>query len=328
MVEVLRQAGFRLLPLTLAGSLLLAGCVAPQTKALRRQLPTSPVVVELADVPFYAQDDHQCGPAALAELLSYSGVAVTPEAIAPEVYVPDRKGSFAMGMVASARRHGRVVYPLGENLSAILAALDEHIPVLVMQNNGLSFYPVWHFAVVVGADKVHETFFLRSGRTQREEVSFSTFEYTWARSGHWAALVLDPATLSDGLDPAETLRQLAALEDAGALEAAQAGYWRASLNWPDEKIAWLGLANTSVKLKQPQQAEAAFHELLRRHSHYPAGLNNYADFLMQQGRAREALPYAERAVKLLDNDVTEKTLAAVWKAIDGTVLPTATSGTP
>jgi hypothetical protein len=320
--------GMRFLSLLVLLSVSLAACVAPQTRALRKQMAVTPPAapVELADVPFFPQDDHQCGPAALATLLSYTGDTVTPAVLAPEVYVPDRKGSFAMGMVAAARRHGRVVYPLHESLDSVLAALDAHIPVLVMQNNGLSFYPIWHFAVVVGADRAHENFILRSGRTQRLVESFSTFEYTWARSGYWAALVLDPATLNDGLDPDETLRQLAALEDGGATEAAQAGYWRASLNWPDEKFAWFGLANTSVKLKQWDKAEAAFHELLRRHPSYPAGLNNYADFLVRQGRPREALPLAEHAVKLLDNDVTEKTLASAWKAIDGTVLPTSTSG--
>jgi hypothetical protein len=304
--------------LLLCFTLALAACVAPQTRVLRQQAAghPPPAAVELKDMPFFPQEDHQCGPAALATVLKASGLDITPADLVPEVYVPGRKGSFAVEMVASARRHGRLVYSLAGNIDTVVAALREGTPVLVMQNNGLSFYPVWHYAVVVGADPAHETFYLNSGRRQHEAVSFSTFEYTWARSGYWAVLVLDPARLSDGLEVSETLNQLAALEDGGQLVAAQTGFLRAALNWPDEKIAWLGLANTSIELGDTARADVAFRQMLRRHPHYPAGLNNYALFLLKQGQPRDALPLAEEAVRLRDLPAYQETLTAVWKAID------------
>ena len=309
----------------------LAACVAPQTRALRlhAQQHPLPLPVEVSDVPFFPQEDHQCGPAALATMLKASGVNITPAELVPEVYVPGRQGSFATELEAAARHHGRVVYTLGGNLDTIMAALHEGLPVLVMQNNGLSFYPVWHFAVVVGVDPAHEVFYLRSGREFREAVSFSTFEYTWARSGYWARLILDPAGLSDGLDVDETLHQLANLEAVRQLQAAQAGYLRAALNWPDEKIAWLGLANVSTELGDVDRADVAYREMLARHPEYPLGLNNYADFLLRQGRPHDALPLAEKAVKLRDLPAYEATLAAIWKAIDaGSAAAAATSGAP
>lgn len=309
-----------LLLATLGLSLALAGCVAPQTRALRAQVPATQLApVELKSVPFFPQEDHQCGPAALATVLKQSGVEIAPEALVPEVYVPGRKGSFAVELLAAARRHGRMVYPVAENLNAVLAALDEGMPVLVLQNNGLSIYPVWHFAVVVGADRAREMFVLRSGREERQEISFSTFERTWARSGYWGVLVLDPAKLSDGLDADQVIKQLAMLEKHGSAEAAQAGFFRAVLNWPTKKTAWLGLANSSVALKDWGRAESSFRELVRRWPQYGPGLNNYADFLLQQGRPAEALPLAERAVAVLDMDATRRTLAAVHKALEPAV---------
>jgi len=52
----------------------------PQTAELRRALPQGlPERTELREVPFFPQEEFQCGPAALATVLAASGVKVTPE---------------------------------------------------------------------------------------------------------------------------------------------------------------------------------------------------------------------------------------------------------
>lgn len=57
-------------------------------------LPEDPAR-ELIEVPFFPRTAHQCGPAALATVLNWSGVGTTPEALAHQVYIPDRKGGLA-----------------------------------------------------------------------------------------------------------------------------------------------------------------------------------------------------------------------------------------
>ena len=293
---------------------LLAGCVAPQTAALRQQaVAGEPVLVR--DIPFFAQEDYQCGPASLAMMLSWSGKPVAPESLVDQVYVPGRKGSFAVEMAAAARRHGRLLYPLAPDVGALLTALEQGYPVLVLQNNGLSFYPVWHFAVVTGADRARERLLLNSGRTKGLETSFSTFERTWARGGYWAALVLDPAALTASLDAPAVIRELAIMESVGAVEDAQVGFARAVITWPEQKTAWLGLASTSMKRGELARAESTLRELVRRQPQYGAGLNNLADLLLRTGRPDEALPLAERAVMYLDIPATRATLAAVHAAV-------------
>jgi tetratricopeptide (TPR) repeat protein len=301
--------------LAAAACVLLAACVAPQTRELRRVLPDDARPVELADVPFFPQEDHQCGPAALATMLAQAGRAVTPEQLAAQVYVPGRKGSFQVELVAAARAQGRVVYPIAPQLSALLTALDQGYPVLVLQNNGLGIYPLWHYAVVVGADRRRELLWLRSGRTRRLELDFSTFEHTWARSGYWAVLVLDPAHLPDTLDPRVVIRELALMEKIGALTDAQVGFAHAVINWPAQNSAWLGLANTSRELGDSARAESVLRELVRRSPDYGPGLNNLADLLLKTGRPQEALPFAERAVSFLDSPETRATLAAARHAV-------------
>lgn len=295
---------------------LLAACSTPQTLALR-QSPAAAESgrVELADVPFFPQEEHQCGPAALATLLNHTGLKTTPGEIAGEVFIPARQGSIPVEMAASARRHGRLVYPLAGELSALLAALHQGYPVLVLQNNGLSWLPVWHYAVVVGADRAREVFWLRSGRQRRLELPFATFERSWARAQYWGVLVLDPAQIPDSLDARTVIRELAIMERSGAIAEAQAGFNRALLNWPEQKTAWLGLAGTSLKLGDTVRAESVLRELVRRAPQYGAGLNNLADLLLKTGRPLEALPLAERAVAVLDIPATRSTLAAAQQAL-------------
>lgn len=298
-------------------TVLMVACTAPQTRLLHQQttLKQRPTV-ELYTVPFFAQDTHQCGAAALATMLQDTGVNVLPEQLSAEVYVPKRQGSFSLEIIASARQHGRLAYPLAPSLNAIFSALDAGYPVLVLQNNGLKIYPVWHFAVVVGVDYARQQLILRSGVDKRLVLSFSTFEYTWARGNYWASLMIDPAQLPSWLEADKTLQQLSILEKHGSARGAQAGYEQATQYWPNEKIAWLGLGNSSVTLGDVAKGETAFRELIRRFPDEVSGWNNLADLLLHQGRAREALPFAEHAVKVLDIPATQETLMAVKAAIN------------
>lgn len=295
----------------------LAGCSTPQTLALRNAPATAETgMVELREVPFLAQQEHQGGPAALATLLTYSGRKVTPEQVVEQVSAPGREGSLAIELATAARRQGRLVYPIAPHLEAVLAALHQGYPVLVLQNNGLSFFPIWHYAVVVGADRGRETFWLRSGETERLELSFATFERTWGRAGAWGMLLIDPEKIPESLDARMVIRELARMERAGAVAEAQAGFNRALLNWPDQKPAWLGLANASLQLGQMERAESTLRELVRRAPQYGAGLNNLADLLLKTGRPLEALAIAERAVSVLDIPATRSTLQAAHQAME------------
>jgi len=123
----------------------------PQTAELRRALPQGiPESTELREVPFFPQEAYQCGPASLATVLAASGVKVTPEDLLPQVYLPERKGSLQVEMLAAARRHGVVSYQLAPRFEDLLRELAAGNPVIVLQN--LSVGDGWHYAVAVGYD--------------------------------------------------------------------------------------------------------------------------------------------------------------------------------
>jgi len=147
---------------------------------------------ELVSTPFFPQEIHQCGPAALATVLGASDVDVTPETLVPEVYVPALRGSLQVELLAASRRAARIPYPIEPELGALLAEIDAGRPVLVLQNLGLTIAPRWHYAVVLGYSQRTGEIVLRSGRKERQVTSAARFEHSWARAGRWGFVVLAP----------------------------------------------------------------------------------------------------------------------------------------
>jgi len=252
----------------------LQGCagIAPQTAALLEGMPAGlPERVELTAVPFFPQAEYQCGPAALATLLVSSGVKTTPEALVPQVYLPARKGSLQVEMLAAARRHGLVSYQLAPSFVDVMRELAAGTPVVVLQNLGIS--EGWHYAVAVGYDWKLGQMILRSGVTEREEMPFAVHEAVWKRSGYWAMVAVPPD-------------RKPATADASRWPAAVAAFERAAI----------GEANASHARGDFAAAERTLRAAMRAAPDSVIVQNNLAQTLADQGRDAEALPLAERAV--------------------------------
>jgi hypothetical protein len=274
------------------------GCATPQTDAVLRASGALPERVAL-EVPFHAQEAYQCGPAALAMVLGWSGVDASPDALAVEVFVPVRKGSFAVGLVAAARAHGRVPVEL-RDLGELIAELAAGHPVLVLQDLGLRA-PLLsrpHFAVAVGYDLPARTLFLHSGTHARRPTTFANFERTWRRAGGFAAVVLPPDVLPAAADEARWLAAAAGLERAGRRDEAESAYRTALARWPDSADASLGLGNVALAAGRLADAERAFRRATALAPASAPAWNNLAHTLHRLGRRSEALAAAEHAVAL------------------------------
>lgn len=278
---------------------LMAGCAAPQTRALLQQSDSGlPAQFELDGVPFFPQEAYQCGPAALAMALNAAGARVVPEALIPQVYLPGRRGSLQAEMLAAARRNGMVAYELPASLEDLLFEVAGGTPVVVLQNLGLSWYPIWHYALVVGFDINRGEIILRSGREPRLVMAMTTFEHTWMRSGYWAMLVLPPERLPKKASRLDYIKAAVALEKAGQLQSAQTAYTIALSRWSDELTALIGLGNTSYALGDFEKAEQIFRRATTVHPESAAAFNNLAQTLAYQGRYSEAIQAAREAVNL------------------------------
>lgn len=266
----------------------------PQTAELREALPAGlPEKVELTLVPFFPQEEYQCGPAALATALASFGVKVTPEELVPQVYLPERKGSLQVEMLAAARRHGLVSYQLAPRFEDLLREIASGTPVIVLQNLGLR--DGWHYAVAVGYDYETGELILRSGTTERQVLAFTVHEMVWKRSGYWAMVAMPPERIPATVNEQRWLGAIAALERAGGMQSARLAYASFLKRWPDNVNAAVGLANAHHALGALPEAERVLRAALERAPDSIIVLNNLAQTLSDQGRNEEALPLAEKA---------------------------------
>ena len=280
--------------------LFLCGCaqLVPQTMGLRDDWPAGvPRQAELAQVPFFPQNDYQCGPAALASVLNYSGVQIAPEALVDEVWLPSRKGSLQLEMLAAPRRHGRVSYRLEPRYDDLLREVAAGNPVLVMQEVGLMWplLPQWHYAVVHGFDYASGTIYLRSGLQVSQAMSFTAFERSWIKGGYWAMVVQPPGKVAATATEDRWLQALLALARGGDAEATATAYGAALRRWPDSLPLAIGLANSLHARGALAEAADVLREALRRHPRSVIVLNNLAQTLSDQGRHAEALALLRQA---------------------------------
>lgn len=278
--------------------MLASGCATLQTDRIRATANAFPRPVELTTVPFFPQEEYQCGPAALATVLNGTGVPVTPDQLAPQVYLPERQGSLQLEMIGAARRHGRVPYVLRPELESLFAEVASGNPVLILQNLSFWWYPKWHYAVVVGFDLPRDRIVLRSGREQRHDIPIEIFERTWRRSHYWAMVVLPPDRLPFTAEEIPYLQAVAPLERLARWPEATTAYNTALKRWPKSLAARIGLGNSRYALGDAPGAEAEFRRATQDHPDAAAAFNNLAQVLADQNRWPEARAAAQHAVEL------------------------------
>lgn len=254
--------------------------------------------VSLAAVPFHPQAERDdCGPAALAMMLGWSGIETDPATLAPAVYTPGRQGTLQSDIVQATRRAGRLALPV-RSLDDLLIELDAGHPVLVLQNLGLESWPVWHYAVAMGYDLPSRTLYLHSGKTERLRTGFRAFAASWRSSGSWGLTVTRPGRLPATVDRAEGLKAAVGLEQAGQNDAAARTYGALLERWPKSLPALMGFGNTRYAAGDVETARKTFRQAVTLHPDAADAWNNLAVTLADGGQREAALDAAREAVRL------------------------------
>jgi predicted double-glycine peptidase len=299
-----------LLPALALCVFVLGGC-AVQTGALREHPPADlPRSAELEATPFFAQTEYQCGPAALATVLAAAGLPADPAELGQQVFLPARTGTLQIEMMAGARRQGAVATRVPATLEALLREVHAGHPVVVLQNLGLTWYRVWHYAVLIGYDIDNGGVILRSGTTRREEMPMRTFEHTWTRSGAWAFVALPPGQWPAGADENAVVDAAVGFERVAPPVQAVVAYRSALQRFGGNLSLAMGLGNSLYAAGDKRAAADEFKAAAQRHHSAPAWIN-LASTLLELDDADGALVAAREAQAVGD---------AAWQAQTDAVL--------
>jgi tetratricopeptide (TPR) repeat protein len=284
-------------------SVLISGCsslgITPRISSLPQEIPRKS---ELVETPFFPQQQNHCGPAALATLLQHRRITVSPESLSRLTYLPKLKGSLQIELTATARQHEVVVYPLSGTLNDLLREIAAGNPVLILQNLAFSWFPRWHYAVVIGYDLEREWVIMRSGREQRWITAFPTFMNTWNRADNWAIVTLPPGVLPATAETSIYLKAVNDLEETGQDLAANRSYRAAVQAWPESMTAWLALGNSAYGVEDWPLAVSALRKATELAPNNATAWNNLAYALLADGQKEPALAAVQRALSISPND--------------------------
>lgn len=279
----------------IASLYLLIGCsTPPQTLRLIEQPPKNvALTTDIQGVPFYSQQEFYCGPTTLAEIFEYNGVKKSPESIAPQLFIPKRKGSLQLEMVAAIRQENFLAYSSRGSLVQLIQLINQNIPVIVLQNLGLSWYPLWHYSVVKGYDLASQEFILHSADIKNRRVAMKVFERTWQRAKFWFVVALTPSQNISNLDDFTYISAAQDLISIGKGPTAIPYLQQAIKIWPENWLSYFLLANyyfeQSITTGKPfNQAIYWFEQGFSFGKNESDYLNNYAYALFKNGDIEQA----------------------------------------
>ncbi len=156
--------------------------VSVQSDAGRRQIA----------VPFFPDETDQCGPAALASILTYWGVQTDPIALKEEIYLPRLKGTLPLDLLLAAQARDFQADIYSGSLNNVRAELDAGHPLVVLLNLGYAIFPQGHFVVITGYDDQRQGVYAHSGPERDLFLPYERFLRSWEKTDHWTLLIVPP----------------------------------------------------------------------------------------------------------------------------------------
>jgi ABC-type bacteriocin/lantibiotic exporter with double-glycine peptidase domain len=160
-----------------------SGCAG----AAARQAGGAPVHV-ISNVPFYPQKKDQCGPASLAGVLGFRGVAVSPDEIAAEIYSPTAGGSLDSDLLRYAVKKGLRAERYRGGPEDLKAQIGRGNPLIVLVDYGFLSYRAHHFMVITGYDD--HGVIANSGTDRSKYIPMGDFLKSWEKTGLWTLLIV------------------------------------------------------------------------------------------------------------------------------------------
>ncbi len=263
------------------------------------------------DVPFITPRSELCGSTSIEMVSSYwqSTTLYSPKLSTQELdgrtLIPAKGGTLQIELVTAARADGLIAYPLEPTFESLFSELEAHHPVIVLVNRSFSWYPLWHYAPVIGYNEEKRSIQVHFSDQPNEALSIATFAALWKRSGNWGIVLLPPGELPSSVSSKTYLRAAYEFEKTGDGEGAIRAYQRALTRWPEDTDILFALANADFNAFHLSEAEENYRKLLALKPSHATALNNLSILLCRSGRSDEALKLLD---KVLSDDIKIQSL--------------------
>lgn len=157
-------------------SVFILSCASLQSRNI-----SEPLVIN--GIPFFPQEEYQCGPASLAGVLNFYGVKISPDKIAADIYSKSAKGALTIDLLIYARKIGFDAEYYHGSVDDLKARILSGNPLIVMVDYGVLFYQQNHFMVVKGYSD--EGVIVNSEKTENKFIEWDGFLKTWEKTGYW-----------------------------------------------------------------------------------------------------------------------------------------------
>jgi len=139
--------------------------------------------VAIGNVPFFPQEDYQCGPASLAGVLHFLGSNDDVREIASEIFSKSARGTLTIDMLLYAEKKGYAASQYSGGLDDLESKIRAGYPLIVLVDYGFSVYHKEHFMVVIGYDA--DGLIVNSGKSEKLYVSKEDFLRIWGKTNYW-----------------------------------------------------------------------------------------------------------------------------------------------
>lgn len=146
----------------------------------------------LLRVPFYSDNTDQCGPSALASVLTFWGPPIDPPILKKEIYLDHLKGSLSIDLLLAAQNRGFKAHLYSGSIDDLKSELKKGHPLVAFINRGFDFYPIGHYVVINGYDEARRGLYVHSGSAQNKFVRYKSFLKDWDKTQRSTLLILPP----------------------------------------------------------------------------------------------------------------------------------------
>lgn len=166
-----------------------AGDKQVSSEWLEKAKAIKPLTV-ISGVPFFRQNQYDCGPAALACVYNFLGVKQDPQEISDRVFSRTQKGSLNLQMLIDARERGLAATMYSGSFEHIKQAIDDQTPLILMLAEDEDSL---HYVVVVGYEGEDlSVIIVHDGYEAFKQYKRETLERKWSHTGYCAIEIRRP----------------------------------------------------------------------------------------------------------------------------------------